>query len=113
MSGKRHHTIPQFLLSGFKSSVRGKELNTWLYRKGATGIETNVKNVGVEGNFYSQELDDLITDLENQHCDLVQDLVPAAPRSRRRSADSGSNHSSLLTNSTAPAIHYRHNGRPD
>ena len=78
MAGRRHHTIPRFLLKGFGSSRRGDEVNVWMYRKGKIGIEVNIKNVGVERDFYGTQqesgIDAQITCLENEYAPLVDDL---------------------------------------
>jgi hypothetical protein len=78
MAGRRHHTIPKFLLKGFASSTRGKIVNVWYYRKGARGIELNIDNVGVERDFYGTKdesnLDDRITGLEPDYAALVDNL---------------------------------------
>lgn len=78
MAGKRHHTCPRFLLKGFASSTRKREIYTWMYRKGAGGIELNIGNVGVERDFYGREdeseLDERITADEGQYARLLDDL---------------------------------------
>ena len=78
MAGKRHHTIPQFLLRGFSSSQRGNETKVWLYRKGAQGVELNTANVAVEQYFYGRpdetDLDKRITDLENDLARLIDNM---------------------------------------
>src|SRR5438105_4323424 len=79
MAGRRHHTIPRFLLKGFASSLRGKEVYVWLYRKDAAGVETNINNVGVERDFYGRteetDLDARMTHLEtNVFSGLIDEL---------------------------------------
>lgn len=74
MAGRRHHTIPQFILRGFASGLRGNEVNVWLYRRNAEAIELNIKNVGVEKDFYGEELDARITELETRYAALVKQL---------------------------------------
>ncbi len=78
MAGKRHHTIPQFLLRGFASSQRGDETKVWMYRKGKPGVELNIVNVAVEQYFYGKpdetDLDERITDLEDDLAPLVESL---------------------------------------
>lgn len=78
MAGRRHHTIPRFLLKGFASSSRGKATNVWCYRKNAPGLEPNIENVGVERDFYGVEgesdLDEKITALESDYARFVIDL---------------------------------------
>ena len=85
MAGRRHHTIPQFLLRGFASSKRGNEARTWLYRRGNEGLETNIINVGVEGDFYGKgDLDAKITELEGRYAGLVRELREAPDGCVRR-----------------------------
>ena len=90
MSGKRHHFVPRFLQSGFASHTNGNEVFTWVYRKGSKGFNTNIVNVGVEGQFYSQDgdnqVDDNITTAEGRYSALVEAL-----RNGREDAVSNSN----------------------
>lgn len=91
MAGKRQHFVPQLLQRGFASHYSGNEAYTWVYRRGTQPFNTNIKNVGVEGLFYSvdqdTELDRAITSFEGEYNSLLADLrsiaVPAivdAPR---------------------------------
>jgi len=74
VAGRKHHTIPRFLLNGFASGKRGKVVNVWYYRKGSQGIETNTENVGAERDFYGtkeeSDLDERITALEPDYAAL-------------------------------------------
>lgn len=78
MSGKRHHYLPQFLLSGFSHRSTGKDSYCWVYRKGRDCHESNLKNVGVEGYFYGKsdttELDQRITNEEDSFAETVRKL---------------------------------------
>lgn len=78
MSGKRQHFIPQFLQRGFASHFVGNEAFTWVFRKGLNPFPANIKNVGVEGYFYSldsdPELDNLITNWERDLSVIISDL---------------------------------------
>lgn len=78
MAGRRHHTIPQFLLRGFVSSARGRDVRTWLYRKESVPVEVNIINVAAEKDFYGTrnepDLDDRITTLEPGFASLVNGL---------------------------------------
>lgn len=78
MSGKRQHFIPRFLQKGFASHVKEDEVYTWVFRKDATPFNTNIKNVGVEGNFYSasdgNQADDNLTEAEDGFSKLVAEL---------------------------------------
>lgn len=69
MAGARHHTIPAFLLRGFRSRGEGAGSFVWVYRRGGgDGIEVHCNNVAVERHFYGKpeesDLDQRITELE-------------------------------------------------
>lgn len=79
MAGKRHHFVPQFLQRGFASHNSSKDYYTWVYRRGDLNpFNTNIKNVGLEGYFYSEDkestLDDIITDAETEYAIFVDRL---------------------------------------
>ncbi|RUO44491.1 DUF4238 domain-containing protein [Idiomarina aquatica] len=78
MSGKRQHYIPQLLQRGFKSQSYGDEHFTWVFRQSSKPFEANIKNVGVEGYFYSEgnnsEVDESITQLEMKIGRIVRNL---------------------------------------
>lgn len=82
MSGRRHHFIPQFLQRGFASHSTSKDSYTWVYRKGDLNpFNSNIKNIGMEGDFYSEDkettLDDNITDAETKFGLFVDELRKA------------------------------------
>lgn len=78
MSGTRHHFVPQFIQRGFASHIAGDDAFTWVYRKATKPFNTNVKNVGVEGAFYSDEagsqVDDQITAAEGRLGSLIAEM---------------------------------------
>ena len=74
MAGRRHHTIPQFMLRPFATEIRGSEAMVWLYRHSKDAIEVNTKNVSVERDFYGKELDDRITAVEAEFASLADEL---------------------------------------
>jgi hypothetical protein len=74
MAGRRHHTIPQFMLRAFESSRRGNELKVWCHRRGSEPVELNITKIGVEKDFYGKELDERITELENHFAPVADDL---------------------------------------
>ena len=87
MTGPRQHHIPQALQKGF-STPAGKRSNVWLYRKGKDGpVNTNIKNVGLEIDFYVDGADDSLdrelTRLENEYgrvlSSIRQGRDPAQP----------------------------------
>jgi hypothetical protein len=85
MAGSRHHFIPRFLQKGFASHTSNKGVFTWVYRKALAPFNSNIINVGVEGNFYTKEqdstLDDLITEAEGLFNTLIASLRADKPRS--------------------------------
>ena len=78
MGGKRQHFIPRFLQEGFASRTTKEKTFTWVFRRGSSPFETNIVNVGVEGQFYTEEddreVDDLITTAEGSFSTLVRNL---------------------------------------
>jgi len=78
MAGDRQHILPRFLLKGLASRVTGREIFTWVYRKEEKVFEANIKNIGVERNFYGREgeltADAEITNLENEFGILLDKL---------------------------------------
>lgn len=77
MVGKRQHFIPQFLLRGFLTSVQRSQEYTCVYRRGSAPFQTNIKNVGIEGFFYSavkNDADGVITNAENGFGRLLDEL---------------------------------------
>ena len=78
MGGKRQHFIPQFLQEGFASRRTKNKTFTWVFRRGSSPFETNIVNVGVESQFYTEEddkeVDDLITTAEGSFSMLVRNL---------------------------------------
>lgn len=77
MAGKRQHFIPQFLQRGFLTRVQRNQEFTCVYRKNAAPFQTNIKNVGVEGFFYSaaeNDADEVITGAEDGLGRLVNEL---------------------------------------
>lgn len=78
MAGRRHHTIPQFILKAFAHNPTESERYTWFYRKSHPGLRVNIKNVGVEKDFYGKaeesDLDAVITRLEPSIADLIEEL---------------------------------------
>ena len=74
MAGRRHHTVPQFMLRAFESSRRGNEIRVWRYCRDGEPIELKVTKIGVERDFYGKELDERITKLESRFASLAEDL---------------------------------------
>lgn len=81
MAGKRQHYIPQFLQRGFVSHLDEGQAFTWVYRKNSSApFNSNIKNVGVEGHFYSVQgasdldADPAITSFEGTLASLIERL---------------------------------------
>lgn len=77
MAGKRQHFIPQFLQRGFLTRAQRNQEFTCVYRKNAAPFQANIKNVGVEGFFYSaaeNDADEKITAAEDGLGRLVSEL---------------------------------------
>src|SRR4030095_2064617 len=74
MAGRRHHTIPQFMLRPFASSKSGKESKVLCYRRDSEPVELSVTKICVERDFYGKELDDRITNLEDTFARLAEEL---------------------------------------
>src|ERR1035437_1318648 len=78
MAGRRQHTIPRFILKGVQSRLNGDEVFVWLYRRGSKAVETNIKNVGTDRDFYGKPgqgaLDDQITGLEESYSTMLDML---------------------------------------
>jgi hypothetical protein len=78
MSGKRHHFIPPFLQEGFASHTSGGNTFTWIYRREGAAFNANIIDVGVEGQFDTEnqdtEADDFITLAEGTFSGLIADL---------------------------------------
>lgn len=85
MSGSRHHFIPRFLLRGFASHTVGEDHFAWVVRRDRPPFKTNIKNIAVEGHFYtldgSPALDNVITSAEANFANVVRKLraSPDAP----------------------------------
>jgi hypothetical protein len=62
------------MLRAFESSRRGDEVRVWRYCRGGEAIELNVTKIGVEKDFYGNELDERITRLETSFASLAADL---------------------------------------
>lgn len=91
MAGKRHHFIPQFLQRGFASHSAGDEHFIWVHRKGGSVFNSNIKNAGIEGQFYNHEgdtsVDDTITDAEGPLSAFVARELQGLPHGTPVGAD--------------------------
>lgn len=79
MAGRRQHTLPKFLQSGFASTICKDRVKVWCYRKGQIGNEISTESVGFENYFYgsAQEsnLDNQITAIEGEkYVPLINEL---------------------------------------
>ena len=81
MSGKRQHTIPQFLLRGFSVPKKsgGKDFVCRVFRRDAEeSCLTNITNVGVQNYFYSHtnslDFDATLTKMEPDFAKLLGEI---------------------------------------
>jgi hypothetical protein len=78
MQGTRQHVIPRFLLKGFRSKSDGKNIRCWVYPKKTKPYETNINNIAVVKEFYTQDndiiVDKCITKAEQEFSNIVQHL---------------------------------------
>jgi len=79
MVNERQHFLPRFLLKGFASRREGKDVYTWVFRRGSLPFETTIINIGVSKKFYdldedNHQLDDMITDIENTFATCIDEL---------------------------------------
>jgi hypothetical protein len=68
MAGSRQHFLPRFLKKGFSSKVRKNEYYTWVFTKDGAPYEANLRNIGLEKDFYGKSeessVDEKITQQE-------------------------------------------------
>lgn len=80
MSGKRQHTIPQFLLRGFSVPRKsgGKDFVCRVFRRDAKSFPANIIDVGVQKYFYSDtksfDFDAAITKMEPDFANLLGEI---------------------------------------
>jgi hypothetical protein len=79
MASTNEHYIPRFLLRGFASSKKGTETYTFLFRRGLEPLETNIRNVGAEFEFYTgdRSADKALQSLESQLAKCIARLRDA------------------------------------
>jgi len=74
----RQHFLPRFLLKGFASREKRREIHTWVYRADGKVFEANIMKVGTEKHFYGQggenTVDAKITEAENEFAPLIDKL---------------------------------------
>jgi len=78
MQGKRQHVIPRFLLKGFQSKSEGRKIYCWVFPKEGKAYETNIINIAIEKEFYTQKndavVDKVITNAEQGFSILIKEL---------------------------------------
>lgn len=79
MSGKRQHTIPQFLLRGFSAPTRSrKKFVCRVFKHDTESYPANIINVGVQSYFYSDvssfDFDATLTKLEPDFAKLLGEI---------------------------------------
>lgn len=72
------HHLPQFLLKGFASRSRKKEVFTWLFRKDGAINEANVKGIAKGRDFYGKpeesDIEQRLSEMEDRFARLVRRL---------------------------------------
>jgi hypothetical protein len=72
------HHLPQFLLKGFASRSRKKEVFTWLFRRDGRVVEANVKGIAKARDFYGHpsgsDIEQRLSEMENAFARLVRRL---------------------------------------
>jgi hypothetical protein len=72
------HHLPQFLLKGFGSRSRKKEVFTWLFRKDGAVVEANVKGIAKARDFYGNpnqsDIEERLSGIEAGFAQLVRKL---------------------------------------
>jgi len=72
------HHLPQFLLKGFASRSRKKEVFTWLFRKDGRLVEANVKGIAKARDFYGNpnefDIEQRLSEMEGPFAHLVRRL---------------------------------------
>jgi F0F1-type ATP synthase delta subunit len=72
------HHLPQFLLKGFASRSRKKEVFTWLFRKDGGIAEANVKGIAKARDFYGNpsdsDIEQRLSEMEGEFAHLVRRL---------------------------------------
>ena len=79
MSGKRQHTIPQFILRGFATSSDGKSSFVCrVFQRNTEPYKANIMKVGVQSYFYTQgdipNVDANITQMESDFAKLLDQI---------------------------------------
>lgn len=78
MAGIRQHYIPQFLQKGFISHTENDNFFTWVFRKDRPPFNSNLRQVGLEKLFYTEDkdwtLDNIITEQEKVFSSTILDI---------------------------------------
>lgn len=74
MSGPNQHHIPQFLQRSFGAAPKGRQKEIWQYAKGAGPELRRISKTASDDHFYSEAVDDKITDAENSLANLYHEV---------------------------------------
>ncbi|MEA3014810.1 MAG: hypothetical protein QOD42_3355 [Sphingomonadales bacterium] len=103
MSGPNQHHIPQFLQRGFGAARKGKPKDIWQYAKGVAPELRPISKTASGDHFYSQALDDKITEAETPLANLYH-KVRALPVGSAVAPDSAAE---LITHLAPRTSHIR------
>ena len=74
---RKHHFLPQFLLRGFASQVKGDQYYTHMFRHDTPPKEVNIINVGQQRDFHGDpaesELEHLMSEQEARYAPVVEE----------------------------------------
>ncbi len=82
MSGPNRHFIPQLILRQFGDATTGRPgrpEETWVYRRGAAPVRSQISLTASDYNFYSDPVDEAITSRETPLARRIQNLLALSP----------------------------------
>jgi Protein of unknown function (DUF4238) len=75
---RRHHYLPQFLLSGFASRSTAKDFYAWMFRRGMSPVETNLRNLAQQRDFHGNPndspLERIMSGYESRFAPVIEEL---------------------------------------
>ena len=81
MSGTRQHFVPRFMMRGFIDPASSPNEITHVYRQGGSYFATNIKNIGLQNEFYGEEgpdsLDERLTESEGRFANFINEIRTA------------------------------------
>jgi hypothetical protein len=86
MAGRKHHFIQRLMLRGFSYDYPSDPCHIWVYRSDGKIFSPATEGYGAEKDFYgdpdTNDLDDRITDLENDRFNSFLQSLPNSSRCR-------------------------------